>query len=200
MKLIHLSVASLLLLIGLTQAALAQGQRYPTEREMQSLSQQFKRKLPSLKNGPTRTYSDRRTPAERQQRETFVQSWARFDPAVATFLGGWTAIEESMLIYPSRTKGQVCIIETFIPGANDSGFALTLGKVVRGRVQTGNRKILIRQDAFLGSAGVFNGKAGLYEYANPRPLQDPATVDYFQRVPSIVNQFKQAGCTARLPR
>jgi hypothetical protein len=93
-----------------------------------------------------------------------------FEPAAATFLGDWSAIEESMLIYPSRTKGQVCIIETFILGMNDSGFAFTLGKVVRGQVQIDNRKILIRQDAFLGAAGVYNGKAGLYEYANPRPL------------------------------
>ncbi len=162
---------------------------------MQSLSQQFKRKLPTLKNDPTRTYSDRRTPAERQQSQTFVQSWARIDPAVATFLGGWTAIEESMLIYPSRTKGQVCIIETFIPGANEPGVAFMLGKVMRGQVQTGDRKILMRQDAFLGSAFVYNGKPGLYEYGNPRPLQDPATVNYLQRVPGIVSQFKQAGCT-----
>ncbi|MGA7932273.1 MAG: hypothetical protein WCA35_01715, partial [Kovacikia sp.] len=200
MKLIYLSCVCLSLLAGFSQSAFAQLQRYLTDRELQSLSQEFKRKLPTLKNDRTGTYRDRRTPAHRKQIQTFVQAWARVDPAIAPFLGGWTAIEESKLIYPSRTKGKVCIIDTFIPGMNESGVSFTLGNVIKGQVQTGDRKILIRQDGFLGSTFVYQGKPGLYEYGNPRPLEDPTTVNYLRQAPGIVSQFKQAGCTAGLPR
>lgn len=190
--------------VSVSPLAVAESQRYPSETELQQLIQDFQRQVARLRRirHETGFYLDRRSPLERQQHQAFVQAWGKVDPAVAPFLGNWTAIEESLMIYPSQTKGQVCIIETFIPDQETSGIAFTTGTIDQGRIYTRDRKVFVLDGVgdFLGSAYVYEGKPGIYEYANPRPLPNPQATDYLQREPSLLMQFQQLGCQATVPR
>jgi hypothetical protein len=197
---LRLAIASLLLL-NFASPVWAESRRYPTEQELQSLMQMFNQDIARFKQKPV--MRDLRSPQEKQQRVAFVKAWAQVDLEVAPFLGHWTAIEESMMIYPSRTKGEVCILETFIPEQNESGVSLTFGKVVKGQIRTSYHTVLMQNGDFLGSASVDQGKLSVYKYFYPRPLQDPATVSYLSRDlsrdKSVITRFRQAGCTAALP-
>lgn len=195
-----IQAAICVMLLGCFCLPASASERYPTEQELQQLTQQFKQRVPQLQNDQTGFYRDRRTASERQQVESFVNAWAKVDPTAAPFLGKWVAIEETIGIYPSQTPGKVCVIETFIPDQETSGLSFNLGQVINGTIRTADHLILIRQGNFLGSTFVYQQKPGLYEYGNPRPLENPENVEYFRKDPKIVQQFKQAGCTADLPR
>lgn len=172
-------------------------ERYPTEQELSKLSRQFKQKLHSLKK--SRMYQDRRTPTERQQVKSFVDVWSKLDSQTAPFLGMWTAIEESMSIYPSKTKGQVCIIETFLADQR-LGVSFTTATVTNNGLRAGDKKVLIKEGNFLADTFVYEGKPGIYEYAHPRPLSNPAATDYLRNERKVVEQFNQAGCISSLPK
>lgn len=191
------AILSLLLLAGMALPAWAQSQRYPTDREIQGLMQQMRQHTAQLR--AEGTYRDRRTPAERQQLAAFVAAWSRIDRSVTPFLGSWDGYEESMLVYPSRTAGQVCIIETYI-GDRGTGADFLLGTVRNGRVVLSDNSFLIRQGSYLGVAFVYQNRPSIYEYANPTPLDHPATVSYLKDQPNLVNQFNQAGCRAEPSR
>lgn len=199
MRCIQAAIVGVVLLSTLSLPTVA-SERYPTQQELQKLAQEFKERLPKLQNDPTGIYHDRRTATQRQQTATFSKAWAKVDPGAAPFLGKWVAIEETISIYPSRTPGKVCVIETFIPDDKASGMSFSLGEVSGETIRTTDRLVLLRQGNFLASTFVYEQKPGLYEYGNPRPLDDPEKVSYFQRDPKIIQQFKQAGCIVALPK
>jgi hypothetical protein len=188
-------LTGLLVLGALPWPALALLDRYPTAEEMQSLTRQFQQNI--LR--PNLYPRDRRTPVEKRKISDFQQAWAKVDPTVAPFLGNWSAIEESKMIYPSTTKGKVCIIETFI-GDQGTGVDFALGTVINGQVRVSDLTILIQQGNFLGTASTYQDQASVYEYMNPRSLQHPFTLSYLKREPKIIQQFVQAGCTADRPK
>lgn len=189
---------SLLILAGIASPTLA-SDRYPNAREMQSLMQQLKQNIPKLQR--SRLYQDRRSPAQKQQVTAFSQDWSSIDPTVAPFLGQWTAIEETKSIYPSRTKGRVCIIDTFLPERRDSsGISFTLGTVANRVIRTDDKLILVKEGDFLGANFVTNGKANVYEYAHPRPLKHPASDKYWSKETAILQAFQKAGCVAESTR
>jgi len=171
---------------------LAQSQRHPTNAEIESVLQDMHQEIPNLMQ--VGYYNDRRTPAERQQRDAFVEAWTETDRAIAPFLGNWSAIEENLIIVPSPTRGEVCIIDSYL---EESDFYL--GKVVDGNLYTDRNVTLVLDHGFLVSTFVSNGQAGHYEYANPRPVENPATSYYAEYHPDIVDQFQQAGCLISPP-
>lgn len=169
--------------------------RYPIDQELNQLSRQFKQKLPKLQKD--RTYHDRRNATERQQIKAFVEAWLQVDPEVAPFLGMWTAIEESKSIYPSSTKGRVCIVDTFLADRG-MGVSFSTATVVNNRLRSNDKTVSIKEGNFLATAFVYQGKARIYEYAHPRPLNNPATTDYLRNERKVIEQFKQAGCTSNM--
>lgn len=183
---------SLAMLIGIAKPTFA-SERYPTAQEIQSLIQQFKKNIPKLLRSSI--YSDRRTPEQKQQISTFTQDWSNIDPSVAPFLGVWVAIEESKAIYPSRTKGKVCIVNSFLPEWDGSGgYSFTIGTVSKGMIRTEDKLVLVKQGNFLLSSFVSRGKPHGYEYAYPRPLKHPASLYSLEKEPEIIQEFRQAGC------
>ena len=170
----------------------AQTERYPTSEEIDLLLRQMRLDIPQLVE--TGIYRDYRPPGERQRREAFVNAWAEVDPLTAPFLGEWFAIEESLAIFPTANTGEVCIVNVYLGESQ-----LHFGRVTDGKIYTELNLVFALDSGFLGSIFVYDGEAALYEYANPLPLLNPTTSPFFEQYPSIVRQFREAGCLAELP-
>ncbi|MFB8796123.1 MAG: hypothetical protein U7126_18325 [Microcoleus sp.] len=183
-----------------------QSKRYPTENELQQLMKQFLSFVASPSPGNRDFYiRDRRNENETHKLQAFVRAWLPVNPDVAPFLGQWTALEETQNIYPSTIKGKVCIIETFIPTANDIGISFAQGTISGKQVRTSERTILVQQGNYLGVTFIntSNNQAGIYEYAWPKPLVDPAKLmSYISQADRnrLLQQFKEAGCSDTLPK
>lgn len=193
MKSLYLGLASLIATtLSLTLPAVAQSKRYPTDAELQPLIQGMRQNIPQLVESGF--YNDRRTESERQEVADFAAAWALVDPAIAPFLGEWTAIEESLYIFPGPVRGEVCIIDSYL---EESEFYQ--GQVIDGKVYTDNNLVFVIDSGFLGNTFVVENYPGLYEYAHPRPLEHPANHYFAEYHPEIVAQFIQAGCLAERP-
>lgn len=189
---IYAGFACLLLVAVLPMSVLAQSQRYPTDAELQRLRQELRQKIPQLNT--TGIYHDRRSPNERRTRNAFVEAWAKVDPAIAPFLGEWSAIEESLYIYPSKTRGTVCILDISL----DIGDFYT-GQIRNGKVYTASNLVFFLDSGFLSNAFVSENKPGTYEYANPRPL--PGSLQKLQQYyPDMIAAFEKADCFTGLPK
>ncbi|MBW4522381.1 MAG: hypothetical protein KME16_22230 [Scytolyngbya sp. HA4215-MV1] len=172
----------------------AQSERHPTDAEITGLLREMRREMPNLmKSG---VYRDRRNSEERRQREAFVKAWSQLDRAIAPFLGNWTAIEENVEIYPASKRGEVCIIDSYL---DETDFYL--GRVVNGKLRTDTNLTFVLDSRFLVSTFVVENRAGHYEYANPRPVDNPLTSTYYvKNHPKVVEQFQQAGCLLGIPK
>lgn len=173
-----------------------QSERYPTAAELQRLREKLREQIRSS------NITDRRSPAEKQSRETLVRTWSRVDPAVSPFLGNWSGYEESLSIYPSNTRGRVCLIYIGIQEAE-----LSFGTVSNGQIRTNQREVILKQGDFLGVASVRNNKPDIFvetPYNFPVSLQAPrqfaqSSGTSTEEVNKVVREFNAAGCTAALP-
>lgn len=183
-----------------------QSKRYPSESELQQLMNQFRKFVASPPNGSRGFYSqDRRNEDQYQKLKTFVRAWLPVNPDVAPFLGQWTALEESLNIYPSTIKGRVCILETFIPTENDIGISFAQGTISGKQIRTSDLSILVQQGNYLGVAFINtrNNKPGIYEYAWPKPLVNPAELmGHISQADRnrLLQQFKENGCSDTFPK
>jgi hypothetical protein len=183
---------SLLLLQPLP--GLAQSQRHPTDAEIQELLRDLRQK--SRDAVDAEFYQDRRSSQERQQRDALVKAWSRVDQAIAPFLGNWVAIEENLMIFPAKNRGEVCIIGSYLDITD-----FYLGKVVDGILRTDMNLTYVLDSGFLVSTFVVDNQPGHYEYANPLPLENPLTSRYYTQLhPKVVQQFRQAGCKVGMPK
>ncbi|MBD2462453.1 hypothetical protein H6G89_15505 [Oscillatoria sp. FACHB-1407] len=172
---------------------LAQSQRHATEIEIERMVLEMRQGIPKLMQSGY--YSDRRSPEEYQQQAAFVETWSEIDGAIAPFLGDWSAMEENLLIYPLPAPGEVCIIDSRL---DESDFYQ--GRVVNGNLYTDTNLIFVLDSGFLVNISVYDDQAYHYEYANPRPVENPTTSTYYREYhPQIVVQFQQAGCLVKVP-
>ncbi len=189
---LHFLLISLVVLL-LPLPGFAQSERHPTEAEIEKLLHEMRQEIPTLME--TGIYSDRRSPEERQQRDTFAEAWSEVDETIAPFLGNWTAIEESVAIFPTLNPGEMCIFSTYLHSAE-----FHLGRVIDGNLSTDGNITFVLDSGFLVSTFVYENQARHYEYANPWPVQDPATSDHYaEYYPEVVEQFQQAGCLVEMP-
>lgn len=185
---------SLLVMPAFTAEA---SERYPTERELRQLRVDLSQRVQSLLSGEmSYLLEDRRTSQEQQRRQAFVSAWARTNPAIAPFLGSWSGYEQTLRIYPSRNRNQVCLIE-----ANEEGTSsFATGTVLRnGDIQASDRRFIIRSGNHLGIASVYDGQpvvGGETPLHSPRPLDDPSRLNLSR---NQRRQFTQAGCTSSRP-
>jgi hypothetical protein len=87
----------------------ANSDRYPTDAELKKLRMELEKQIDFLRQ------IIRKDSSEISQLKTFRAAWSKVDPDVALFMGAYRALEEEKFIYPSSTKGRVCIME---PGCN----------------------------------------------------------------------------------
>lgn len=62
-------------------------------------------------------------------RRNLVNAWQKHDPAVTPFIGSWKDYETIWSIYPSATKGQVCVVRREMNTA-----VLNIGNVKNGKI------------------------------------------------------------------
>jgi hypothetical protein len=120
-------------------------------------------------------YQDVRSSEEKAKASRLEKVYLAVDPTVAPFLGTWSAIEESKMIYPSSVKGRVCIIDFALPSrdGSDSGMSLTTGVVIGDKIFAYDGSVVIREGDFLGSLFTRDGKSSVYKYNRRRSLVDP---------------------------
>ncbi|CAN1208769.1 hypothetical protein TUMEXPCC7403_01010 [Tumidithrix helvetica PCC 7403] len=180
----------------------AEVRRLPTDEELQRLTVDLRRTSPPFR--------DRRSPSQRLQLSTFMQTWSQIDPAVANFLGSWVGWEEYLAIYPSTVKNQVCIVfgGSGADGSGDGGSYLDfrLGKISNGRIVTDDNLVIIRQGHSLGIAQIVQTfetqQPVMNPYFFPRGLTHPTHLGTGQPAKELFQlfeKFDRAGCTASLP-
>jgi hypothetical protein len=111
--------------------------------------------------------------------------------------------ENSSHIYPSNSKGRVCVFET----AEGSG-RLTTGVFSNGVIKTNIGEVLFKEgNYYLGSAllknGRFVGNNSEIPLRSPRPVESLSglleSIFEASEKNQISQQFKAAGCTSSLP-
>ncbi|TYQ30950.1 tetratricopeptide repeat protein [Pseudanabaena sp. UWO310] len=178
--------------------AIAQvSERYLSSQEIQDLETQFQ--ISSL--GVTgRGVTEYRNPSEISQINDFVNAWQKADSSISPFLGNWAGFEEGLSIYPSTTKGQVCVVETFL-GGRDDGIQKRIGvaTVLDGRLLvTGEsgKKLIVRkkgvlrsgiESEFIAQYSGTNARNTVMAYSLPKPL---GTID---------SRLTRFGCTTSFP-
>ncbi len=165
-----LMIANLMLLNGSFLPVLAQN-RQPTNADLQRLQKDLQEHVSSLKKNSSIAHyiQDSRTEAEKNKRESFVSRWSKIEPKLAPFLGNWSGYEAGISIYPSNTKGRVCVVST------NGGFgSIATGIFSNGVIQTSRGEVIFKNGNYLGSALLKNGRfQGNYEtpFKSPRVLQ-----------------------------
>jgi hypothetical protein len=186
--LVSLFVLAAMQLLAQAEVEPYPSERFPTRQELHILVQQFQREVSRLKQ--SQNHRDPRTPTEKQQVAAFRDAWSNNDLEVTPFLGKWTFVGEQALnpefmemIYPSKTKGQICLIETYPTSPTSEGAELHKGNVVSGAVKTSTDEVLIREEDFLGEVYVIGDEALLDKFAYPRLLEAPMELGASKRQP-----------------
>ncbi len=188
-------------------AVFAESLRYPTDVELRKLKLDFEKQIQSSGS------ISRKNTSEIDQLRTLRAAWSKADPGVAPFLGAYRALEEGKFIYPSNTKGRVCIIDTFLTGergntAESYGVLFTVGSVSNGTIRTSNNHVFIIKGDYLGDTYVHPDQARVYGYVLTGSLKAPSLTyipginitllpDWAKQ--EIIQKFNAAGCTAYLP-
>lgn len=188
-------------------SVLANSDRYPTDAELKKLRLDFEKQIDSFQK------TSRKDTPEINQLRTFRLAWSKVDPGVVPFLGAYRASEEGKFIYPSNTKGRVCIIDTVLGGWSGNttephGILFTVGSVSNGTIRTTNNHVFIQKGDYLGDTYVQKNEARLYGYGLVGSLKPPSVthipgfnINYLPEwvKQEIIQKFKEAGCTASVP-
>ncbi|QSV71402.1 MAG: hypothetical protein HEQ20_12370 [Aphanizomenon flos-aquae KM1D3_PB] len=180
--------------------------RQPTNTELRKLRQELQQQIRRTKNNNVGAghLQDSRTQVEKNTRESFVRAWSKTEPKLAPFFGLWVGYENISHIYPSNSKGRVCVVET----AEGSG-RLTTGVFSNGVIKTNIGEVLFKEgNYYLGSALLKNGR--FVSNNSEIPLRSPRPVESLSGLlenifeasekNQISQQFKAAGCTSSTVR
>ncbi|MFB2892649.1 hypothetical protein ACE1CI_06860 [Aerosakkonemataceae cyanobacterium BLCC-F50] len=206
----NLTIAKILIGLGLSiiifkvfyLQAFAQtfSERYPTPTELVRLREKLRGQIRTIENN--NQLGGSHTSTDKQRHASLVWAWAKVDPIVAPFLGYWSGYEESLLIYPRNTKGQVCIIYEGLGEVE-----LYFGNVVNEQIRTEQNESIIKEGDYLAIATVRNNQADIFvtpPYMNPRITL--TTSEFMNRarmnrpdIATMVQKFKASGCRDGLP-
>jgi len=199
------------LMAGNLAGAIAQNSRsdrHLSDQEIQSLINSVQ--LSRVVNRVTDRVGldDKRSQFEINSIDQFVSAWQKDAPSIAPFLGNWRAYEESLEIYPSTLRGQVCIVREYFAGSREgTKRLLNVGKISGDRLITDGelgKKVFVKRIGILqkpntstfpnqkveyvGMFGSVRGKNNFSAYVFPRKLK-------------VISDSRLArlGCTASLP-
>jgi hypothetical protein len=145
-----------------------------------------------------------------------VRDWSRVDPETAHFLGSWNKTVSSFMIYPSTSKGRVCVVFV-LPAGRERGIdrvkaVISVASINNGYLQmnTGDWDnssfdsggFLIRNGNYLGFASIRQGKPNIYPIAAFSDTLIPITsLSLANTVQNqrVIQKFSAAGCTDSLP-
>ena len=185
------------LMVGNWSGAIAQvSNRYLSNQEIRVLESQFQKASQGVTG---RGYTDRRQSSEVVQINNFVNAWGKVDSSISPFLGNWEGLEESLSIYPSTSKGKVCVIYSFygtdgVQSSFNSG-TISVNKLISDG-ETG-KTVILRKTApvrsgenstFSASFQSFRDSGIVRAYVFPKMLRELRD-----------RKFTRLGCTASLP-
>jgi hypothetical protein len=180
--------------------------RHLSDQEIQSLISKFSPDNPEALGRIPFYGGDRRKEYEINRINQFVTAWQKADPSIAPFLGYWIGYEEGLQIYPSNTKGQVCVVLTY---SERTGIKrhLNVGTVSGNKLITDGdlgKRVLIKRKRklqplknsassaleieYVGMFGRVEGRNRFTTYALPLPL----TLE-------IDRRLEKFGCTTEFP-
>ena len=187
-------------------------ERYPTDTEIQRLIAEFRSDIPSFRRSSDLGGDYLKHPREKQlfeQVKLFERAWSQVDPAVAPFLGSWNSGVADWSIYPSKFKGRACVLFNHPMGkGRENNSYFSLGSVSNGQLRIKGEsfdgtsyRIFVRESNYLAGMNVTNNSPGISPYVWRSPLTDVTklSIPDPQRRSRIIQQFKEAGCTAALP-
>ena len=210
-----LSVIVNLIILGICSLpvfAQIRSERYPTDTEIQRLIAEFRSDIPRLQRSRDLGGDYLKHPIEKQlfeQVKLFERAWSKVDPTIAPFLGSWKSGAADWSIYPSKFKARVCVLFNHPMGRgreNDSYFSL--GSISNGQLRIKGEsfdgtsyRIFVRENNYLAGMNVTNNRPGISPYVWRSPLIDVTklSIPDRQRRSRIIQQIKEAGCTAALP-
>lgn len=124
---------------------------YFSDRELRQIENQFQ----TIIKEPTQGLAiegDMRKQSDIAKINNFVDVWRQTDPAIAPFLGTWITYEGALSVYPSRSKGYVCLVGNSL-GRFLGDKAYGLGKVSGSQLLTkgdiGEHIIIKKRGQFL---------------------------------------------------
>jgi hypothetical protein len=191
------SLSACAILLGLSNSSALAQQKYPTEAQIQQAKTDLRQHVQSMKNNGHSNYIDEdRTSEQIQNREKFVSAWKQIEPGIAPFLGAWKDYESVWYIYPSTVKQQVCIFRGEIDFAN-----FYLGKLNNGNIQLQSGEVIFPEGEYLGIIASQNQINSEIPLNSPTVPRDPHSFNYIYDFDptSLLQAYKQAGCTASLP-
>ena len=166
---------------GNIKGAIAQiSNRYLSDQEIRSLESQFQKASQGVTG---RGYTDRRQSSEVAQINSFVNAWQKVDSSISPFLGSWEGLEESLSVYPSTSKGKVCVIYSSY-GIDGVQSSFNLGTISGNKLisdgETGKTVILGKtapvrsgeNSTFLASFQSFRDSGIVRAYVFPKMLRE----------------------------
>jgi len=183
--------------------------RYPTDSELQQLSQEFQSMLiPSMQRSRQYGMGRRDSVLER-----FTREWAKFDRSASFFLGKWIKGVDDIYIYPSSKQGQVCVIWTLpggrVDGRNVTDALFSLGLTSNGQLKVTNmfsdrkKTVILRSGNYLATTSFNpNNVPQVRPYSSiSEPLSPIESLSLANTAENrkVVQQFYAAGCTVSLP-
>lgn len=171
--------------------------RYPSEVKIEKARIGLREHLQSLRaNGLGHLVEYPRSQNQIQTRDSFANAWKQLDPEIIHFLGSWRDYESIWNIYPSATKGQVCIIR------RSSDYAsFDLGEVKNGKIYTQSGQVIFPEDKYLGVLSAKTESINEVPLHSPMPLKDPSSFEYIDNSfnpTQVIRSYEQAGCTYSL--
>jgi hypothetical protein len=195
------SLGACAILLGLTDSSALAQQKYPTEAQIQQAKVNLRQQIQSSKNSSYSNYlKDYRTPEQIQNRKKFVSAWQQIEPGIAPFLGSWGDIEyeAGWTIYPSTVKNQVCVAMSQAEGA-----VLYVGKINNGNIHLSSGSVIFPEGKYLGVTYFQDQQNYTHLLNDPTVPRAPSPSDeYIDETfdpSSLLQAYKQAGCTASLP-
>lgn len=186
--------------------------KYLTIEEVRRLAQEFEQDvIPAMRRSRQFGLGKRS-----QQLDAFVRDWSRVDPETAHFLGSWNKTVSSLMIYPSASKGRVCVV-FILPAGREGGIdrvkaVISVASINNGYLQVNTGDLdnrffdsggfLIRNGNYLGFASIRQGKPNIYPIAAfSDPLIPITSLSLANTVQNqrVIQKFSAAGCTASLP-
>ena len=145
--------------------------RQPTNADLQRLQKDLQEHVSSLKKNSSIAHyiQDIRTQSEKNKRESFVSRWSKIEPKLAPFLGDWSGYEAGISIYPSNTKGRVCVVST-----NGGYGSIATGIFSNGAIQTSRGEVIFKNGNYLGSALLKNG---IFQRNYETPFKSPRVLE-----------------------
>ena len=190
------------LTISQTNSASQNKTRKPSKTEIQTAKNNLRQRVQSLKGGSSSHYiKDRRNSKQIQARNALVDSWKQTEPELAPFIGLWSGYESGWSIYPSNTKGKVCVIQ----GDEENNFTTDIGTIIDGNIYTQKGKVLFKDGNYLGVGKIDNNRfVGINDVPlnSPTALREPVLFKNISGIsPSIgvLKPYVDNNCTASSP-